>query len=163
MFTFANLEERCDAVEECYEFMLAYAAQGLNGTEGSASGGQLRHFLIRAVDAMTGLAEACEASVEPKVKSAPFMKVVGRDVSDSLATVELVLAQPYISSQLIDNLNASMHVRALLTDLFLIGEMEKIRTQPAPAALNLEEAFSEVALGMNGSNGLIETIAPYND
>ena len=34
--------------------------------------------------------------------------------------IELVLAQPAISSQLIDNLNASMHLRALLTDLFLI-------------------------------------------
>jgi len=43
--------------------------------------------------------------------------------------LELVLAQPAISSQLIDNLNASIHLRALLTDLFLIGEI--LRTQPA--------------------------------
>ena len=25
----AEISERCDAIEECYEFMLAYAAQGL--------------------------------------------------------------------------------------------------------------------------------------
>jgi hypothetical protein len=37
---------------------------------------------------------------------------------DSLAAMELVLAQPTISSQLIDNLNANIHLRALLTDLF---------------------------------------------
>jgi hypothetical protein len=37
--------------------------------------------------------------------------------------VDLVLAQPAISSQLIDNLNASIHLRALLTDLFLITEI----------------------------------------
>jgi hypothetical protein len=36
-----------------------------------------------------------------------------------------VLAQPAIGSQLIDNLNASIHVRALLTDLFLIDEALK--------------------------------------
>jgi hypothetical protein len=40
-----------------------------------------------------------------------------------------VLAQPSISSQLIDNLNASIHVRALLTDLFLIDEILKTRAR----------------------------------
>ena len=39
--------------------------------------------------------------------------------------MKLVLAQPSISSQLIDNLNASIHLRALLTDLFLIDEILK--------------------------------------
>jgi hypothetical protein len=32
------------------------------------------------------------------------------------------LAQRAIGSQLVDNLNASIHLRALLTDLFLIDE-----------------------------------------
>ena len=51
--------------------------------------------------------------------------VLDRDSRDSLAAIELVLAQPVISSQLIDNLNASIHLRALLTDLFLIDEILK--------------------------------------
>ena len=51
--------------------------------------------------------------------------------SNSLAAVELVLAQPSISSQLVDNLNASIHLRALLTDLFLIDEL--LKSQPAAA------------------------------
>ena len=38
-----------------------------------------------------------------------------------------MLAQPAISSQLIDNLNASSHLRALLTDLFLISEIVRTR------------------------------------
>jgi len=37
----------------------------------------------------------------------------------------MVLAQPSIHSQMIDNLNANIHVRALLTDLFLIDEILK--------------------------------------
>ena len=45
----------------------------------------------------------------------------------ALAAVQLVQAQPSISSQLIDNLNASIHLRALLTDLFLIDEILKRR------------------------------------
>ena len=48
-----------------------------------------------------------------------------RDAHDSLAAIQLVLAQATISSQLIDNLNASIHLRALLTDLFLIDEILK--------------------------------------
>jgi len=51
--------------------------------------------------------------------------VLERDALDSRAAVQLVLAQPAISSQLIDNLNASIHLRALLTDLFLIDEVLK--------------------------------------
>jgi hypothetical protein len=39
--------------------------------------------------------------------------------------VRLVLAKSAISSQLIDNVNASIHLRALLTDLFIIDESLK--------------------------------------
>jgi len=59
--------------------------------------------------------------------------VLARDARDSLAAVELVLAQAGISSQLIDNLNASIHLRALLTDLFLIDEILKGQKQEIPA------------------------------
>ena len=51
------------------------------------------------------------------------------DAQDSLPAIELVLAQPAISSQLIDNLNASIHLRALLTDLFLVGEIFSVQTK----------------------------------
>ena len=40
-----------------------------------------------------------------------------------------VLVQPAISSQLVDNLNASIHLRALLTYLFLVDEPLKTRRQ----------------------------------
>ena len=128
-----SFSERSNAIEECYEFMLAYAGQGLPSDEGSQAGGQLRGFLGRAVDALTGIAESCaeaveEGKLEPAGKYGAFIAVLDRDAKDSLAALELVLAQPSISSQLIDNLNASIHLRALLTDLFLIGEI--LRTQP---------------------------------
>jgi hypothetical protein len=37
-----------------------------------------------------------------------------------------VLGKQDLSSQLIDNLNASIHLRALLTDIFLIDEILKV-------------------------------------
>jgi hypothetical protein len=133
----ADICDRSDAVEECYEFLLAYAAQGLPSDQGSKSGGQVREFLHRTVEALTGLPEACVMAVkqegfEPADKYMAFIAVLDRDSRDSLAAIELVLAQPAISSQLIDNLNASIHLRALLTDLFLLGEI--LRRQSKPAA-----------------------------
>ena len=124
----ADIRDRCNTIEECYEFMLAYAAQGFPSDEGSKSGGQVREYLNRAVKAIAGLAENCTAAVkqerwEPAERYYTFFKVLGRDADDSLAAIALVLAQPAISSQLIDNLNASIHLRALLTDLFLLSEI----------------------------------------
>ena len=132
----SEVGNRCEAVEECYEFMLAYAAQGLRTDEGSKSGAQVREFLQRAVKALTGLAEVCtvavrEEGLEPAGKYAAFLAVVDRDSRDSLAAIDLVLAQPVISSQLIDNLNASIHLRALLTDLFLLDEIMRKHVKPA--------------------------------
>ena len=132
----AEICDRCDAVEECYEFLLAYAAQGLPSDQGSKSGGQVREFLHRAVEALTGLPETCTAVVkqeglEPAGKYLAFISVLDRDSRDSLAAIELVLAQPAISSQLVDNLNASIHLRALLTDLFLLGEILRKQNKPA--------------------------------
>jgi len=124
----AEISNRCETVEECYEFLLAYAAQGLPSDQGSRSGAQVREFLQNAAKALTGLAEACSLAVkkeglEPADKYLAFFAVLDRDARDSLAAIQLVLAQPDISSQLIDNLNASIHLRALLTDLFLVGEI----------------------------------------
>ena len=121
---------RCGAIEECYEFMLAYAAQGLPTDTHGTVDREIREFLQRAADALKGLADSCLAAVdegglEPAARYQAFLAVVDRDARDSLAAFDLVLGQPAIGSQLIDNLNASIHVRALLTDLFLIDEIFK--------------------------------------
>ena len=134
-----EISDRCAAIEECYEFMLAYAGQGLNGDEGSHSSGEVRDFLRRAAEALSGLAEAYAAAIkernfQPAETYNDYMTVLDADARASLAAVQLVLAQATISSQLIDNLNASIHLRALLTDLFLIDEiMKPQRTQVKPA------------------------------
>jgi hypothetical protein len=130
----ADIGDRCNAVEECYEFMLAYAAQGLPNDRGSQWGGKVREFLQRAVQAIDGLAERCTIAVkqeglEPAARYQAFFVVLERDARNALAAIELVVAQPAISSQLVDNLNASIHLRALLTDLFLLGEILKTARQ----------------------------------
>jgi hypothetical protein len=132
----SELSDSCNVIEESYEYMLAYAGQGVSGQ----SDGLIRDFLSRAARALTGLEDAYasilqERSFVPAEPYAAFQAVLARDARDSLAAVELVLAQPAISSQLIDNLNASIHLRALLTDLFLIDEILK-------RALNRDQDFA---------------------
>jgi len=120
-----QLAARCDTIEEAYEFMLAYAAQGL-ATEGA----QIRDFLSRCEAALKALSEFAAAFIGQSSSDgtspyAAFMAVLDRDARDSQAAVQLVLAQPIIGSQIVDNLNASIHLRALLTDLFLFDEVLK--------------------------------------
>lgn len=132
--------DRCEMLEECYEFMLAYAGQGLPSDEGSSAGSQIRGFLQKAERALNGLADACVVAVRDEQSESleryqAFISVLDRDARDSLAAIQLVLAQPAISSQLIDNLNASIHLRALLTDLFLVGEIVRAKSNAVITAL----------------------------
>jgi hypothetical protein len=121
-----TLAERIEAVEQAYEFMLAYAAQGREDD----GGGSVRQFLERAAAALEGLAAAAAASLHPldattRQAFAAFLEVLDDDARKARAALQFVLAQKSISSQLVDNLNASIHLRALLTDVFLIDEALK--------------------------------------
>jgi hypothetical protein len=122
-----SLAERIEAIEQAYELMLAYAAQGRQDDAGDSS--SIRRFLQRADAALDGLA-AClleTVSAQPDAFT-DFIPVLEDDARRTRAAIRLVLAQKAISSQLIDNLNASIHIRALLTDIFLIDETLKSRT-----------------------------------
>src|SRR5205823_14663192 len=73
------ITNRCDAIEECYEFMLAYAAQGLTSDEGSPLGGQVREYLQRCDAALGALAALLTnfvalAAVDPV---APYRAFIG--------------------------------------------------------------------------------------
>jgi hypothetical protein len=121
---------RCDAIEEAYEFMLAYAAQGLPDEHGSTSGSQIRPFLRKCEQALDGLADAAGRAVgqlnpEERAPYEAFVDVLDHDARNARAAVRLVLAQPSVGSALVDNLNASSHLRAVLTDLFLLDEVLK--------------------------------------
>ena len=123
-----ELSRRADAIEGGYEMMLAYAAQGLATDQGAANSGQLRDHLNRFEAALTGLAQAyrdCAAAmgVGPADALDGFLKALEVDAATTQAALRFVLGQPGISSQMIDNINASIHVRALLTDVFVVDEI----------------------------------------
>ena len=133
-----QFQKQCEAIEECYEFALSYAAQGHATDKASAQGRQLRDYLTRTAEALRALEPSCaELLATGELPSEPaneaFLSILVRDARDAVAAVELVLAQPAISSQLIDNLNASIHLRALLTDIFLVEEILEARQSRATA------------------------------
>ncbi len=121
---------RIEAIEGGYELMLGYAAKGFATDEGADNSGQLRDHLKRFDEALTGLAEFYRKFAEvtghgPAGAIDGFLAVLARDAADTQAALRMVISQKGISSQLVDNLNASIHVRALLTDVFLIDELVK--------------------------------------
>jgi hypothetical protein len=89
--------------------------------------------MVAALDGLGATIKQSAASVDatlPRVAAAFFAAVDG-DARVARAAISLVLARPDISSQLVDNLNASIHLRALLTDLFVVDEALKA---PKPRA-----------------------------
>jgi hypothetical protein len=70
-----------------------------------------------------------EQQFEPIAHYDGFCYTLEGAVKSSLACIDLVLAQHALSSQLVANLNASIHLRALLTDLFLLGEVLRTRVK----------------------------------
>jgi hypothetical protein len=117
-----TLADAIDAVEGTYEFMLAYAAQGRSREE---AGDDIRDFLVRA-DAGLAIIAAMPSPNGGGDDQAAFVEMVRQDAARARTAMRFVLAQRAIGSQMIDNLNASIHVRTLLTDLFLLDEALKI-------------------------------------
>ena len=121
-----------DAIEGAYEYFLAYAAQGI--TEEPESGRvatQLRTHLNAMATALGRLGAQILALIEEGGSDATgdlarFQPVVEADARRALAVVALVQAQASVTSQLVDNLNASVHVRTALTDLFILDEVLKL-------------------------------------
>lgn len=110
-----------EVIERGYEYLLAYAAQGRQDDAGT----ELRAALTRMHDALSAL----EGGIAAGCAGAPAASGVGdlidaveRDVKVARGAIGLVLSRTRITSLLVDNLNASVHLRALLTDLFLIDQ-----------------------------------------
>ena len=123
-----ELKARVDVVEETYEYCLAYAAKGVGVQMAASTDTPVRERLQQLAAALPELPQCFLALVEERGGPArghyeAFIDVLRRDAETALASVRLVLAQPGITSQMVDNLNGMIHLRALLTDVFLVDEM----------------------------------------
>ena len=126
----SKLEDDIETIEAGYEFLLAYAAQGRPAQAETGPGPHARPTIEDMNKAAKSLAEAFTGS------SNDFERVIAEDCAKAGAAMGFILAQEKIGSEMVDNLNASIHLRAVLTDLFLYSEVLK----PLP----LHDAASDV-------------------
>jgi hypothetical protein len=129
-----ELGQHIDAIEEAYEFMLAFAAQGRRDERG-ANGPGIRHFLRRLDAALGPLPHSAAGACRErglKDDCTGILAVLAEDARKAHALIRFVLSRETIGSQLTDNLNASIHLRALLTDLFVLDESLKVATAARP-------------------------------
>jgi hypothetical protein len=127
-----DFEQRVEAIEAGYEFLLAYAAQGRETDRGAGAASQVRDHLAGMQAGMDGVGRVARALIAARDEEAAasgdaFLDALERDAAAAAAAIRLLLAKEAISSQLVDNLNASIHLRALLTDLFIVDEWRKSR------------------------------------
>jgi len=113
-----NLENDIEVVESGYEFMLAYAAQGRPPhDEATYPSPHARPELEKLLASLANVTAVLGNSDQE------FEQVIVEDIRKASAAIRFVLSQPRMSSELIDNLNASIHLRAVLTNFFLYSEI----------------------------------------
>src|SRR5690606_35864482 len=108
-----------DKIESAYEFMLAYAAQGRDREpSGGGAGPSIRNFLaeleyglVHITSCSRLLMAELQVAVEPLQALDNFSAQLEEDAARALTVVQVVQTAPALSSQLIDNLNASVHLR----------------------------------------------------
>ncbi len=113
------IEEDIEAIESGYEFLLAFAAQGRPAQKETGPGPHARPAIEGIASAMRNIAIAFSGS------SNDFEQVIAKDCGNAGAALAFILKQKKIGSEIVDNLNASIHLRAVLTDLFLYSEALK--------------------------------------
>ena len=111
-----DLAKSIETIEAGYEFLLAYAAQGRPAGAETGPGPHARPTLQGMAEAMAHITEALGDSDNA------FEAVIADDARKAGAALSFILAQEKIGSEIVDNLNASIHLRAVLTDLFLYSE-----------------------------------------
>ena len=116
----AGLAATIDTIERGYEYLLAYAAQGRRDDAGTEARATLEalHAALGEIGALARTAFAAG----PVTDVTAYVDAVAQDARVARGAVALVLGRPRIGSLLVDNLNASVHLRALLTDAFLLDQ-----------------------------------------
>ena len=109
------LSQHIETIEAGYEFLLAYAAQGRIAEDRTQPGPHASDTLKAMQTALNGLKSALDPNADP------FHAVLHNDIDKAQALIAFVLNSPPLSSEAVDNLNVSIHLRTVLTDLFVLS------------------------------------------
>ena len=116
-----DLRKRIEAVEEAYEYMLAYAAQGRASEGAGPEGSHIRAFLAQFEEAAEAIASEVGAVLAGD-GAAGFREAFARDSAAMLSVLRILQARADIPSEAVDNANGLIAVRAYLTSLFFLDK-----------------------------------------
>lgn len=115
------MRDAIDTVEEAYEFMLAYAAQGRKREAQDEGVSKIRDYLGRFAAALEAMETAAPHALAGAA-AAPFRDRFLADMAVMRSVVAVLLDKPSIGSDMVDNTNGLIAVRSFLTDLFFIDQ-----------------------------------------
>lgn len=111
-----------EAVEEAYEFMLAYAAQGRSDEGAGPDGAQIREFLRQFGKAVSTIAGMIDSLPGIAGDAAGFAESLKKDSEVMSSVLKIMLASDNVSSEMVDNANGLISVRSYLTSLFFLDK-----------------------------------------
>ena len=118
----SKIRENIELIEEAYEYMLAYAAQGREDEGAGPDGAHIRTFLVQfneGTDRILALMDHIQA-ISPD--SGDFIKALKSDAATVRSVISIMLSKDNVSSEMIDNANGLISVRSYLTALFFIDK-----------------------------------------
>ena len=122
MTNITEIRKNIELVEEAYEFMLAYAAQGRADEGAGPDGAHIRTFLKQFSDATDRIIEDFDKLSEPNGAMETFIKSAESDAKTVKSVMAIMLQKENISSEMVDNANGLITVRSYLTALFFIDK-----------------------------------------
>ena len=118
-----DMRNAIDQIEEAYEFMIAYAAQGRKQEPETEGASQIRGYLERFRQSLDTIRQSIPAMMSEHANSAAFAERFSSDLDVMQSVLDLIVSRDSISSDMIDNTNGLISVRSLLTDLFFIDQV----------------------------------------
>jgi hypothetical protein len=117
-----QIRDQIEKIEEAYEYMLAYAAQGRSDEGAGPDGAQIRTFLKKFSEGLTKLDEATPDIVKENSAAVDFIEAFTSETKVMASILKVLLSRENISSEVVDNTNGLISVRAYLTSLFFLDK-----------------------------------------
>ena len=117
-----EIRKNIELVEEAYEFMLAYAAQGRTDEGAGPDGAHIRTFLTQFSEATDNIINELDNLTEADGTMETFIKTAKSDADTVKSVLAIMLQKENVSSEMVDNANGLITVRSYLTALFFIDK-----------------------------------------
>ena len=111
-----------ERIEEAYEFMLAYAAQGRSDEGAGPDGAHIRIFLTQFDTAAIAIVGKLHSLPGAGGEAAAVLAALKADSAIVRSVLRTMLARDQITSEVVDNANGLISVRSYLTGLFFLDK-----------------------------------------